>query len=99
MNKEHECVIGVYQFSDDAQLVTLNELCDIHLRQYNQALYWNQALSANYSPDMDGDVEKEYKEEWRKYCDFRYSTPLTRFTHCPFCGKKLNWKEMKEIIT
>lgn len=28
----------------------------------------------------------------KQYCDWRYSTNLTRFSHCPYCGKKINWK-------
>ena len=28
----------------------------------------------------------------KQYCDWRYSTNLTRFVHCPYCGKKINWK-------
>ena len=29
----------------------------------------------------------------KQYCDWRYSTNLTRFSHCPYCGKKINWKK------
>jgi hypothetical protein len=27
--------------------------------------------------------------------DWRYNTCLRRFTHCPYCGKKIDWSEMK----
>ena len=31
------------------------------------------------------------------YCDKRKSTDLTRFNYCPFCGKKIDWKAIKEM--
>lgn len=30
------------------------------------------------------------------YLDWRYNTNLTRFVYCPFCGKKIDWKELKQ---
>ena len=30
------------------------------------------------------------------YCDKRKSTNLTRFEFCPYCGKKIDWKKIKE---
>ena len=29
------------------------------------------------------------------YCDKRKSTDLTRFNFCPICGKKIDWKAIK----
>ena len=34
-----------------------------------------------------------------QYCDFRYSTNLQRFRYDPFTGKKIDWKEVKRLIT
>ena len=31
----------------------------------------------------------------KQYCDWRYSTNITRFVYCPFCGKKIDWKNLK----
>lgn len=28
--------------------------------------------------------------------DSRYNTCLTRFTHCPWCGKKIDWKTIRD---
>ena len=33
-----------------------------------------------------------------QYCDFRYSTNLTRFTYDPFDGSKIDWKEVKKEL-
>ena len=30
------------------------------------------------------------------YCNKRKSTDLTRFNYCPLCGKKIDWKAIKE---
>lgn len=33
-----------------------------------------------------------------QYFDWRYNTNLTRFVYCPYCGKKIDWKGMKDSI-
>lgn len=30
------------------------------------------------------------------YCDKRKNTDVTRFEYCPFCGKKIDWEEIKK---
>lgn len=30
----------------------------------------------------------------REYADFRRSTDLSRVRYCPYCGEKINWKEI-----
>ena len=32
---------------------------------------------------------------FKDYCDKRKSTNLTRFEFCPYCGKKIDWKKIK----
>ena len=32
----------------------------------------------------------------KDYCDKRKNTDLTRFDYCPYCGKKIEWKKIKE---
>ena len=45
---------------------------------------------------------KRVTEEWphfysfKDYCDRRKSTNLARFKFCPYCGKKIDWKKIKE---
>lgn len=29
-----------------------------------------------------------------EYADFRRATDLSRFSYCPYCGEKINWKEI-----
>ena len=32
------------------------------------------------------------------YFDARYGTNLERFNYCPYCGKKLDWRSMREYV-
>ena len=76
----HECIIGCLHNYDNTNVVTLSEL-EEHIQK-----------------------EKEYRnpyENWQvheltDYCDMRKNTDLTRFQYCPFCGKKIDWKEIKK---
>ena len=34
----------------------------------------------------------------KQYCDWRYSTNLTRFVHCPYCGKKIDWETIRKDL-
>ena len=33
-----------------------------------------------------------------QHLDWRYNTNITRFVHCPYCGKKIDWKGMKDSL-
>ena len=82
--EEHECYIGIYHGYDSSDLITFNEIYEKEFLHY-----WNQEF---------GDLPEDAKENWKKYFDFRYSTALSRFIYCPYCGKKINWKELKGIF-
>ena len=43
-------------------------------------------------------TERPMTYELKQYLDWRYSTNLQQFTYCPFCGKKINWKELRNSI-
>lgn len=88
----HECVIGMYYDYNNAKLVTVNELLEeIHddLSSYN----YISVLFNTY-----GITNKKIKPPYtlKDYCDKRKSTNLTRFEFCPYCGKKIDWKKIKE---
>ncbi len=85
---EHECVIGC--FRDDAKydIVTLSELVEILKR--DAAFYENikedyRRLGLNIKPPYT----------LKDYADKRKSTNMTRFEYCPRCGKKIDWKKIK----
>ena len=35
----------------------------------------------------------------QQYCDWRYATNLQRFSYDPWTGDKINWKEVKRLLT
>lgn len=84
---EHECIIGLLRDSYESEsLVTLQELLEYinwHIKLYEDTkdeIYWT-----NIKPYTLKD-----------YCDRRKkSTNLTRFEFCPYCGKKIDWKKIK----
>lgn len=75
----HECIIGMRNDYENTDIVTLEELKD-HIQR-----------------------DKEYRSpypDWQTYelsdyCDKRKNTDLTRFEYCPMCGKKIDWKAIK----
>lgn len=88
---EHECIIG--SLNDDIyKLITLKEL-----KSYIQELKeYNQYILDTFAHD---DVRLKFQiTEYtlKDYCDKRKSTNLTRFEFCPYCGKKIDWKKIKE---
>lgn len=35
----------------------------------------------------------------QQYCDWRYATNLQRFVYDPYTGNKIDWKEVKRLLT
>ena len=88
---EHECIIGLLNDYDNTKLVTTNELLqeikdDVSVCNYLSLLYKEYGI-----------IDKEIKSTYtlKDYCDKRKSTNLTRFEFCPYCGKKIDWKKIK----
>lgn len=84
---EHECIIGLLNNND---MITLKGLkgCIEETKIFNQYL-WNE-----YPGMARHLLHKEYT--LKDYADRRKSTNLTRFEFCPYCGKKIDWKKIKE---
>ena len=80
----HECIIGLYFDYENTELMTYNELK--HRTEVENKFYEEHS---HY--DYFG---KPYKLE--DYFDRRKSTNFTLFDYCPYCGEKINWKELKE---
>ena len=88
---EHTCAIGLLHHYEGAELVTL-ELLEDHImdnRWHNEMLSDDPLLS---------NCKELYCKEWsiKDYADFRKNTDLTRFRFCPYCGKAIDWKKIKE---
>ena len=91
--KEHECVIGLLHYSTGySALITLADLIE-HIQDtelFNTTIKEDPVLCK---------AKELYKKEWtlKDYADKRKSTNLYQFDFCPKCGKKINWKKIKEL--
>ena len=86
---KHKCLIGLWYYEDGAEMKTLSEIVEI-INQRNQIM------------SCGGEYVEIYKElglkEYRidDLFDLRKNRlPITRFKYCPECGKKIDWKGMK----
>ena len=84
---EHECIIGLLYKTDYAQPVTVLDLKD-HIEKTDE---YNNSV-------IDFGMDWMIKIVWslKDYADKRKSTNLTRFDFCPECGKKIDWKAIRE---
>ena len=88
---KHECIIGLLNDYDNTKLVIINELLqeikdEVSVCNYLSLLYKEYGI-------IDKEIESTYT--LKDYCDKRKSTNLTRFDYCPYCGKKIDWKKIK----
>jgi hypothetical protein len=89
----HDCIIGLLSRGyDGSELVTLHQLKD----RIAEKRYYNEVLVPTYATEPARLLQKVW--QLRDYGDFRKSTDLTRFKHCPHCGKIVDWKEIKRMI-
>lgn len=86
----HECIIGMLNYCTYADLVTLYKL-EYHIQEN---IEWNEMLEEVPSLRNNSHLYKKWLS-MRDYADKRKSTDLTRFDYCPFCGKKINWKDIR----
>jgi hypothetical protein len=87
-----ECVIGLLSRGyDGCELVTLQQLKD----RIAEKRYYNEVLVPTYATEPTRLLQKVW--QLKDYGDFRKSTDLTRFKHCPYCSKEINWKEIKRM--
>lgn len=84
----HKHIIGMFYYSDYSELVTAHNVAVsiVETMEFNK-------FSKQYGC---GICKKEYSP--KQYSDFRYSTDLIRFRHCPECGEKIDWKKVKVEI-
>lgn len=82
----HECIIGLLLQTETSDLCTVSIL-----RRHIEERREINEFAIKYMPDL-------VSPEWtmKDYADRRKSTNLTHFTFCPTCGKKIDWKELRE---
>ena len=87
-----DCVIGLLSRGyDGCELVTLSQLKN----RIAEKRYYNEVTVPAYASEPTWLLQKVW--QLRDYGDFRKSTDLTRFKCCPYCGNKINWKEIRSM--
>lgn len=81
-----ECVIGLWVDYDDTKTVTF--------RQLKYEVESNASFAEWKNKNLSG-TNMEVKT-LNDYLDKRKSTNLQRFDYCPYCGKKIDWKVLRE---
>lgn len=83
---DHECIIGLLHQTDTSDLCTVSIL--LH---YIEECREINAMAKKYMPYL-------VRPDWtmKDYADRRKSTNLTHFSFCPTCGKKIDWKKVRE---
>ena len=85
-----ECYIGIINDYDYIRMVTLDGLKNhITDRLGLKQAFERDVLFKDYNHGIKGWTLADY-------CDRRKSTNLTRFNYCPLCGKKIDWKAIKD---
>ena len=90
ISEKCECCIGIINDYDNTSMVTLDGLKN-HIKdrlELKQA-FERDVLFKDYNHGIKGWTLADY-------CDRRKSTNLTRFNYCPLCGKKIDWKAIKD---
>lgn len=87
---DHECIIGLYQYDDYADVITLSCLKQ-EIEERKRMNVFCKKENTHYSSYF---IVTEYTLE--QYADRRFNTGLSHFNYCPVCGKKIDWKELRE---
>lgn len=89
MRKHSECIIGILYDYDNTNTVTasglrrwLSDRIECHQNALNDPV-WNKYSDQFKTP-----------YSLKNYVDKRCSTNLARFTYCPVCGKRIDWKSL-----
>lgn len=87
---KHSCCIGEWLEYENAELITYEELKE-KIKSNNKTFEYGLNTYGEYY--MNG-LMKELK--LKDYFDGRRNTNLNKFNYCPYCGKKIDWKGLKD---
>ncbi len=87
---KHNCCIGEWLDFENTELVTYDGLKEKIIIN-NETFEYGLRI---YGEDFVNGLMKKIK--LKDYFDKRKNTNLNRFNYCPYCGEKINWKELKE---
>lgn len=86
----HNCYIGEWLDYENAGLITYDDLKE-KIKSNNETFEYGLST---YGENFVNGLMKELKI--KDYFDKRKNTNFNRFNYCPYCGKKIDWKELKE---
>lgn len=82
-------IIGVLHDYDNTRLITAKELNDeIEYNKLHKDCY------KTYGYDLKRNIY-----DWNDYSDRRKNTDIERFSYCPLCGTKIDWKRLCNYYT
>ena len=84
---EHEHIIGLLWQQDYADLITLNRLKEMHSADVE--------LYEQFKDSLPHSLFIKEPKPLADYLDLRKSL-LHHFIHCPECGKKIDWKQLRQ---
>lgn len=87
---KHNCYIGEWLDYENTGLVTYDDLKE-KVKNNNETFEYGLST---YGENFMNGLMKELKIN--DYFDKRKNTNFNRFNYCPYCGKKIDWKELKE---
>lgn len=94
MNKnntqECKCLIGVQYDYENTDAITLAELKEYIEREKQLVEYHKDSVNSEWWKAMCNSFTLA------DYCDRRKHTNLKRFNYCPRCGKKIDWKAIRD---
>ena len=82
--EKHECIIGEWIGYDHTELVTFEELIS------NVKINNDSSLISFYCH-----LKLAQPLKLSDYFDRRKSRNLNHFNYCPYCGEKIDWKQLK----
>ena len=92
-NKDtHKHIVGLLYNHDHADLATVEDL----QKHTAKAVELNESIRRDPCfSELVWMLRPFYT--MRQYGDWRCSTDLHRFMHCPECGAAINWRKIREI--
>lgn len=86
----HECLIGLWHYDDSSEMVTIGDITK-NIRSHNEMFSYEDACVRMLKRIGMQEYHIEDLFDLRKN-----RLPITRFRYCPECGKKIDWKGMRE---
>ncbi len=87
---KHNCYIGEWLDYENTELVTYDDSKE-KVKNNNETFEYGLIT---YGENFVNELMKQLKI--KNYFDKRKNTNFNRFNYCPYCGKKIDWKELKE---